>query len=206
MVAAGFYKCVKTGCEEPLWVNPNKDGTYTSPGEGWKEFVPRFEGDTLRILSGDGTTAYHFGENRDGSPRAFSLQTGMVLDSSWDIVGLFIPGKLTIKSLEFAAVRLWAKNLAERAAVSTLEDLLKNAVKDRVSKSIQYIKTGGMRQANKDFEELVGKSGTTNRGGGLRTATLADGTKVNVRPFSSGGKPTLEIKPPTGKTVKIRYE
>ena len=44
------------------------------------------------------------------------------------------------------------------------------------------------------------------RGNGLRTATLNDGTKVVVRPFSSGGQITLEIQPTVGKVVKIRYK
>ncbi len=64
-----------------------------------------------------------------------------------------------------------------------------------------------MNQANKDFDALVGQGGNViDRGGGLRTATLKDGSKVNVRPFSSGGKPTLEIQPPTGKVIKVRYD
>jgi hypothetical protein len=42
------------------------------------------------------------------------------------------------------------------------------------------------------------------RGGGLRTATLGNGTKVNVRPFSSGKFPTLEIDTPGNPLLKIR--
>lgn len=42
-------------------------------------------------------------------------------------------------------------------------------------------------------------------GGGLRTATLSNGTKIYVRPFSSGKFPTLEIDTPDNPLLKIRY-
>ena len=60
-------------------MNPNEDGTYTSPGEGWKEFVPSKEnGFHLIFYSADGYHAYYFGEKKDGSPDARSLWTGKV--------------------------------------------------------------------------------------------------------------------------------
>ena len=52
-----FYKCDgKNGCDVQ-WVNPNDDGTYTSPGEGWIEFVPF-------------GTFYVFNEHTDVRPRS----------------------------------------------------------------------------------------------------------------------------------------
>jgi RHS repeat-associated protein len=54
------------------WVNPNSDGTYTSPGEGWIEFVPTKDKPALVVplYDEDGTHlgAYHFHEKADGSP------------------------------------------------------------------------------------------------------------------------------------------
>jgi hypothetical protein len=59
----------------------------------------------------------------------------------------------------------------------------------------------------------VEKTGTTargviviDRGSGLRTATLSNGTKINVRPFSSGKIATLDVATPGNPGLKIRYE
>lgn len=44
-----------------------------------------------------------------------------------------------------------------------------------------------MNQANKDFDALVGRGGNvTNRGGGLRTATLKDGHEDQRAAFQFG--------------------
>lgn len=89
---------------------------------------------------------------------------------------------------------------------ATKEEILKDAKPGKVSSSRQYEKTGGAEQANKDFDAMTRGGQMQDRGGGLRTAEMPDGTKLNVRPNSSGGQPTLEIQPPTGKPVKIRYK
>lgn len=89
---------------------------------------------------------------------------------------------------------------------ATKDEILKDAKQGKVSSSKQYEKTGGMDQANKDFDAMTRGSTVQDRGGGIRTAELPDGSKVIVRPVSSGGKPTLEIQPLSGKTTKIRYE
>ena len=36
------------------WVDAKDDGTYTSPGEGWKEFIPTEKQTTLELASPDG--------------------------------------------------------------------------------------------------------------------------------------------------------
>jgi hypothetical protein len=88
---------------------------------------------------------------------------------------------------------------------ATKEEILKDARPGKVSSSRQYEKTGGAEQANKDFDAMTQGAKVQDRGGGLKTAELPDGAKVIVRQRSSGGHPTLEIQPLTGKTVKIRY-
>lgn len=87
-----------------------------------------------------------------------------------------------------------------------VNEILRDATPGKVSSSRQFSKSGGLNQANQDFDALVGQSAVQVRPGGLRTATLPNGTQVNVRPQSSSGKPTLEIQPPTGKTIKVRYD
>jgi hypothetical protein len=94
----------------------------------------------------------------------------------------------------------------ENPAPATKEEILKDAKPGKVSSSRQYEKQGGAEQANKDFDAMTRGAKVQDRGGGVKTAELPDGSKVIVRPTSSGGKPTLEIQPPTGKTTKIRYD
>lgn len=88
-----------------------------------------------------------------------------------------------------AAAKTSAKTVApltERQIGSTMDDILEGTSLFKQSKSTQYIKPGGFDQANLDFNALTRGLAVTERGGGLRTATLSNGTKVNVRPFSSG--------------------
>lgn len=91
-----------------------------------------------------------------------------------------------------------------------IDDILNDAKEGRETKgeSEQYLKKGGFEQANKDYDKLNpndSKEINTSYGPG-RTGTLDDGSKVNVRPGSSYGEPTLEIQLPNGRKIKIRYE
>ncbi|WP_185968428.1 hypothetical protein [Paracoccus sp. M683] len=70
-------------------------------------------------------------------------------------------------------------------------------------------KPGGMSRADRDFDDLGPqnvKPINTQYGPG-RTGTLSDGTKVTVRPGSSDGRPTLEMRNPgNGRGTEIRYD
>lgn len=68
-------------------------------------------------------------------------------------------------------------------------------------------KDGGIEQADKDFDSLGLEDVTTidTPKGRLRMGTLPDGRTVKVRPFSSDGRPTLEIRKPSGRGSEIRY-
>ncbi|WP_211341150.1 hypothetical protein [Paracoccus methylarcula] len=69
-------------------------------------------------------------------------------------------------------------------------------------------KSGGTAQANRDFDSLKPnnvKDINTKYGPG-KTGTLEDGSKVTVRPGSSDGRPTVEIRNPnSGRGSEIRY-
>jgi hypothetical protein len=95
--------------------------------------------------------------------------------------------------------------LSEYEIGGTLEHILSDATAGKFSKSFQFLKSGGFDQANADFDALTNGADVVDRGDGLRTATLSNGTEVNVRPFSSGKWPTLEIDTPGGPAIKIRY-
>lgn len=62
-----------------------------------------------------------------------------------------------------------------------------------------------MDQANSDFDLLTRGVHVVDQGGGLRTATLSNGTNVTVRPFSTGKFPTLDIRTPGNLPIKVRY-
>jgi hypothetical protein len=64
--------------------------------------------------------------------------------------------------------------------------------------------TGGIDQANDDFDSVVDPDTVEDRGDGVRTGQTPDGRNVNVRPGSSDGRPTVEIQDGKNKT-KIRY-
>jgi len=92
-----------------------------------------------------------------------------------------------------------------------LKELEKEAdVKQRTKGRTKHgEKSGGMNQAEKDFDNLEPdnvKDINTDYGKG-KTGKLADGRNVTVRPGSSEGPPTLEIRSPRNKRgVEIRYE
>lgn len=66
-------------------------------------------------------------------------------------------------------------------------------------------KTGGYDAAVKDFYSLPVSNVKTAPNGTI-IGTLPDGKIVNVRPNSSQGSPTLEIRTSNNKAVKIRYD
>jgi len=86
-----------------------------------------------------------------------------------------------------------------------VENLKKESSPGRQTKgpSRQYEKPGGMEQANKDFNRL-GPKNIQEYPNGTRVGDLPGGGKVNVRPISSDGRPTLEIQKGT-KIIKFRY-
>jgi RHS repeat-associated protein len=98
-----------------------------------------------------------------------------------------------------------AAGLSEYQIGGQMEDILAGASRGKVAKSVQYLKEGGFQRASADFEKLTEGVSVVDRGGGLRTATLSNGTRVTVRPFSSGDVPTLEVATPGNPVVKIRY-
>jgi RHS repeat-associated protein len=120
-----FYKCGgDQGCDVQ-WVNPNKDGSYTSPGEGYKEFIPTKEQPNLILYSPDGYQVYRFGENADGSPRVRSLWTGKVEDRPEHIimaVSIFQDVYAILRGAVSSFVA-WRATKAEEAAI---EQLVKN--------------------------------------------------------------------------------
>ena len=95
---------------------------------------------------------------------------------------------------------------AQRLSSRRLDDFLKGLTRGRFKKSKQFRSSGDFAKANKDFEKLVGNSRITSHGSGIRSAKLPSGESVSVRPRGREDLPTIQINPPTGKTIKVRYE
>jgi hypothetical protein len=95
--------------------------------------------------------------------------------------------------------------LASRGPAAA-QSVIASATATGANKTIRMLRSGGLRQAYRDFARVTQGVPVKNRGHGLRTATLRDGTRVTVRPSSSGGQPTLDIIRPESRPIKIRYE
>ena len=67
----------------------------------------------------------------------------------------------------------------------------------------QFEKPGNFDTANDDFDDLNPSDIRPLPNGG-RLGKLPNGDKVNVRPASTDGRPTIEIQKGKGK-IKIRY-
>ena len=155
-----FYKCDGRDCDVQ-WVNPNKDGTYTSPGEGYTEFVPTKERPNLIIYSPDGYQVWRFGENADGSPRAYSLWTGKVEDKPDHVIAAVDVGRSLVNILR-GAVKSFLAWRAAKAQEAAVEALLKNyrpnselgkLAKDVVDKGGRERMTAIQREAAARFYE-----------------------------------------------------
>lgn len=119
--------------------------------------------------------------------------------------GLAVATHGALSSLKPSGVAAKSVALTEREVGSAMDDILGGASFLKQAKATQYTKPGGFGQANSDFDVLTRGVEVTDRGGGLRTATLSNGTKVNVRPFSLGDDITLEVVTPGNPALKIRY-
>ncbi|MCC6624974.1 MAG: hypothetical protein IT385_27250 [Deltaproteobacteria bacterium] len=87
----------------------------------------------------------------------------------------------------------------------SFEDLLRDARPGRVTKgrSRQWEKTGGLQQAQDDFDALAPRDVREIPDG--RIGELSDGRTVVVRSKSTDKRPTLEVQSKNSK-VKIRYD
>jgi RHS repeat-associated protein len=68
----------------------------------------------------------------------------------------------------------------------------------------QHEKPGAMPEANADFD-MANPSGVQSKGNGIRVGQLSDGRTIIVRPNSSDGRPTVEVRRPNGRGYEVRY-
>ncbi|QDT65248.1 hypothetical protein V22_24950 [Calycomorphotria hydatis] len=118
---------------------------------------------------------------------------------------------------EAAAKKRAAEQAAEEARrkVDSLQESMDNVLsgtqKGRKTKGPTKLleKSGGFEQAKKDFDSLPlnNKKVIETPDGPVEIGTLPDGRTVKLRNFSTDGRPTLEIRNPSGKRgTEIRYD
>ena len=97
----------------------------------------------------------------------------------------------------------------DKGETNSIDDILDGATpgRDTKGKTKQWEKSGGYEKALEDYNRLkpAGSRDIETGYGTGYTGTLPDGSKINARPGSSCGKPTLEIQKPNGTKIKIRY-
>lgn len=86
-----------------------------------------------------------------------------------------------------------------------IAELLKGATAGKSGKVQQFHRPGGFDAANKAFDDAMGTIPIKDHGDGIRSGMLGDGTTISVRPKSSEGSATIQINPPSGKPIKIRF-
>ena len=146
-----FYKCEKKACDV-LWVNPNDDGSYTSPGKGYVEFVPTTQYPHLIIYSEDGTQSYRFGEGRDGSPKILTLWTGGV-ENRPDHIIMAVGAGRGIAGLLSGAIRSFLTWRTAKAQEPAIQELFKNYRSgSELGKRVKDVLEHGGRERLTDIE------------------------------------------------------
>jgi RHS repeat-associated protein len=207
----------------------SKDGsTDTGKGDGTNPGHSSLLGDlaALASLLADPESLYTAQQSgKKGTGSQFGSSFGII--SGWlaqVLVVVLVFGSKLVKAAKtiFGGIKNGLASLrdklfrsAERKALTaggraTVDDVLQEAIPGKISKpgmgSSQYRKPGGFSAANDDFDLLTDGLPVKNHPGGIRTATLPDTSKITVRPNSGQGLPTLEINPPVGNPIKVRYK
>jgi RHS repeat-associated protein len=119
------------------WVDANLDGTYTSPGKGWIEFIPTDDKPALQVLTPDRSQVYYFGENADGGPRAHWRWAGGVTDATMGHVVDFLIFKGLGKVLDAvggAALNAWRAYRAATAVRGAVGLVSKTAAREALER------------------------------------------------------------------------
>jgi RHS repeat-associated protein len=168
-----FYKCVDGNCDVQ-WVNPNKDGTYTSPGEGYKEFIPTKEQPNLIIYSSDGYQVYRFGENADGSPKAKWLWTGKVENKPDHVLAAAFAFQ-EILNLARASFTAW--QAARTAATQEIKAVGTQAGTNAIQQQVVNTTAGKITGFTKHgINQAISRDGV-----GVATRAIADAVKNPIK-------------------------
>ncbi len=178
-----FYKQNSDGQIYVQWVDPNDDGTYTSPGKGWVELTPD---KTLTLYINNGREAFVIGERENGTPFVTRpLATGKTeinLMTVAEDIAVVASGRIVITG----AGALWDAylvKLAERQIANRISsEIAKASVNPKIYAQLekQLARDGAktifkaLRNAEKAIEEHISKIDT------LKYKSQVEGTIRNV--------------------------
>ena len=114
-----FYRRENGKVVDIKWVGANDDGTYTSPGEGYTEFIPGKYNSYLIVLNAEGNLGHVFTEGQDGKPVHFVLAAGGVKDTTMGLVMDYLLAKGIGKIAE-SAFNAWRAYRAVQIAKGTV--------------------------------------------------------------------------------------
>lgn len=117
-----FYKQENGKITDIQWVNPNDDGTYTSPGEGYQAFIPTAQNPVLAVMNAAGTVEYHFWEGPAGQPVARGYATGKVEDASVGLVMDYLVGR-AVGTIIGRAVASFSSFVLRRVGAAAAENI-----------------------------------------------------------------------------------
>jgi RHS repeat-associated protein len=169
---------------EVLWVDPNDDGTYTSPGQDWKEFIPSRENGFSLVFYSEGH-AYYFFEGKDGSPRGAEVWTGKVENKPDHIIGaaFIFQDIINLARASFAAWQA-ARTVATEEIKDVVTQAGTNAVKQQATNAAAGRITGFTRHG---LNQAISRDG-----GGVSTRAMADAVK-NPLKVVAGARTTKYI-------------
>ncbi|WP_412486636.1 RHS repeat-associated core domain-containing protein [Shewanella chilikensis] len=118
-----------------------------------------------------------------------------------------------IQAATGASLGVLVYNAVHNESADPVKGILEGATEGEKTKgrTKNFDKPGGMDQANSDFDDAVDPNSvetiTDSKGGEGRSGTVNDGSgrEINVRPNSTDGRPTVEVRDGKNKT-KIRYD
>jgi RHS repeat-associated protein len=209
-----FYKLDDKGkLEDVQWVNPNADGSYTSPGEGWKEFVPTANKPYLEVFGPGYVGVYHFGERADGSPYARYFSDGGVTDATMEHVVDFLVFKGVGKVLGAvggAAAKAWrayrAAAAIEAATAAESGGLIAKAASTVGNQSVRASSKAAAERAAREWVGEGARNIVDRQTGKVVGQISADGKKIAR--FTSVGKkqPYINlVNKATGGNLHVRF-
>lgn len=209
-----FYQTDDRGKVSDIqWVNPNADGSYTSPGQGWIEFIPTKDKPTLEVFSPDYSKAYYFGENPDGSPKARWLWAGGVKDVGPELVAEYLIFKgigKALGALGGAATNAWrayrAATAIEAAAAAESGGLIAKAAATVGNQSVRASSKAAAERAAREWVGEGARNIVDRQTGKIVGQISSDGSKIAR--FTSVGKaqPYINlVNKATGGNLRVRF-
>ena len=160
-------------------------------------------------IEGPRTGSVGSGQSQGGGNSSHSSQIQGFRQAPHSLAIMSI-GDFDINVLDVLGLGIGAGTLrAIQSGITTIEKIIESSrLISQSARLIQLERAGGFSAAKQLFEQLnvnAAKLIEVPGKGIVRAGELPGGLKVNVRPFSTEGRPTLEIIRPGQARVKVRF-